>query len=105
MAIVATQHPPAYAVSAGRDPGPRFEAKRAFGHPGFSSVAMRTPHGGTACRKELNMDAALKSSDPTLHVFEQEGEWHWGITIDRPTGIGMKVVAFSEEGFGSEAEA
>ena len=48
---------------------------------------------------------ALKSSDPTLHVFEQEGEWHWGITIDRPTGIGMKVVAFSEEGFGSEAEA
>ncbi len=51
------------------------------------------------------MDAALKSSDPTLHVFEQGGEWHRGITIDKPTGIGMKVVAFSEEGFGSEAEA
>jgi hypothetical protein len=49
--------------------------------------------------------AALASSDPTLHVFEQEGEWHWGITIERSTGTGIKVVAFSEEGFGSEAEA
>jgi hypothetical protein len=48
---------------------------------------------------------AVKSSDPKLHVFEQDGEWHWGITIDRPTGIGVKVVAFSDDGFGSEEEA
>ena len=42
---------------------------------------------------------ANKPSDPTLHVFQQDGAWHWGITIDRPTGFGMKVVAYSDEGF------
>jgi hypothetical protein len=41
----------------------------------------------------------------TLHVFEQEGGWHWGLTIPRPHGNGKKVVAYSEETFGSEALA
>ncbi|CAB3761307.1 hypothetical protein [Paraburkholderia solisilvae] len=41
----------------------------------------------------------------TLHVFEQDGGWHWGITIERPHGTGKKVVAFSENVFRSEAEA
>ena len=45
------------------------------------------------------------SSKPTLHVFHQEGGWHWGITIERQAGGGMKVVAYSDEGFDSEEEA
>ena len=44
------------------------------------------------------------SSKPTLHVFNQEGGWHWGITVERAAG-GMKVVAYSDEGFDSEEEA
>jgi len=42
---------------------------------------------------------------PSLHVFEQEGGWHWGITVPRAVGSGFKVVAYSEETFGDEAEA
>ena len=41
----------------------------------------------------------------TLHVFEQDGGWHWGLTIERPHGVGEKVIAFSETVFHSEAEA
>ncbi|KND58291.1 hypothetical protein BVER_05210c [Candidatus Burkholderia verschuerenii] len=44
------------------------------------------------------------TSNPTLHVFHQEGGWHWGITVERTAG-GMKIVAYSDEGFGSEEEA
>ncbi|RQH07148.1 hypothetical protein D1Y85_09560 [Paraburkholderia dinghuensis] len=42
---------------------------------------------------------------PTLHVFEQEGGWHWGITIPRAAGSGFKVIAYSETTFGGETEA
>jgi hypothetical protein len=42
---------------------------------------------------------------PSLHVFEQEGGWHWGITVPRAGGSGFKVVAYSEETFDDEAEA
>nr|WP_233872964.1 hypothetical protein [Paraburkholderia adhaesiva] len=42
---------------------------------------------------------------PTLHVFEQEGGWHWGITIPRPAGSGFKVIAYSETTFRGETEA
>jgi hypothetical protein len=51
------------------------------------------------------MYALNKSSDPTLHVFEQDGLWQWGITSDRPGGVGEKVIAYSEPGFHSEQEA
>lgn len=43
--------------------------------------------------------------DLTLHVFEQDGGWHWGLTIERPHDTGRKVIAFSEEVFRSEAQA
>lgn len=43
--------------------------------------------------------------DLTLHVFEQDGGWHWGLTITRPSGTGKKVVAYSEPTFSSEALA
>lgn len=42
---------------------------------------------------------------PSLHVFEQEGGWHWGITVPRSAGSGFKVVAYSEKTFINEAEA
>ncbi|MBN3856201.1 hypothetical protein G3N59_22765 [Paraburkholderia sp. Ac-20340] len=40
-----------------------------------------------------------------LHVFEQEGGWHWGITIPRAVGGGFKVIAYSETTFSGETEA
>ena len=42
---------------------------------------------------------------PRLHVFEQEGGWHWGITIPRAAGSGFKVIAYSETTFVHETEA
>lgn len=44
-------------------------------------------------------------TDLTLHVFEQEGGWHWALTTERLRGAGKKVVAFSEEVFASQARA
>jgi hypothetical protein len=40
-----------------------------------------------------------------LHVFEQEGGWHWGITIPRAVGGGFKVIAYSDTTFAGENEA
>ncbi len=40
-----------------------------------------------------------------LHVFEQDGGWHWGITTPRAAGSGFKLVAFSKETFAVEAAA
>jgi len=40
-----------------------------------------------------------------LHVFEQEGGWHWGITIPRSAGSGFKIIAYSETTFNGESEA
>ena len=51
------------------------------------------------------MNAFDKPSRPTLHVFEQDGFWQWGITCDRPGGTGAKVIAYSDPGFYSEQEA
>jgi hypothetical protein len=42
---------------------------------------------------------------PTLHVFEQDGGWQWGITIPRSAGGGFKVIAYSEIAFMRETEA
>jgi hypothetical protein len=47
----------------------------------------------------------ISTAEATLHVFEQDGEWHWGITIDRPAGNGVKVVAYSHAGFATESRA
>ena len=40
-----------------------------------------------------------------LHVFEQEGGWHWGITVPRQAGCGFKVIAYSEVTYPAESEA
>ncbi|AXE94643.1 hypothetical protein [Paraburkholderia terricola] len=42
---------------------------------------------------------------PVLHVFEQAGGWHWGITIPRARGSGFKLIAFSEKTFLTENAA
>ncbi len=42
---------------------------------------------------------------PALHVFEQEGGWHWGITVPRQAGSGFRLVAYSETTFSDEREA
>jgi hypothetical protein len=39
---------------------------------------------------------------PELHVFEQAGGWHWGITVPRTLGSGFKVIAYSEQSFAAE---
>ncbi|XXA08872.1 hypothetical protein P5W99_38490 [Paraburkholderia sp. A3BS-1L] len=41
----------------------------------------------------------------TLHVFEQDGGWHWGIAIPRVTGSGSKVLAYSKVTFAQEVDA
>jgi len=45
------------------------------------------------------------SNAPVLHVFEQNGSWHWGITVPRARGTGFKLVAYSEESFIAEDAA
>jgi hypothetical protein len=42
---------------------------------------------------------------PVLHVFEQGGGWHWGITVPRARGSGFKLIAFSERTFPVEDAA
>ena len=42
---------------------------------------------------------------PALHVFEQAGGWHWGITVPRAMGSGFKLIAFSERTFPVEDAA
>jgi hypothetical protein len=54
---------------------------------------------------EVPMNDPRSLHELTLHVFEQDGGWHWGLTIERLHGVGEKVIAFSETVFHSEAEA
>lgn len=49
--------------------------------------------------------ASPTSSRPVLHVFEQDGGWHWGITVPRALGGGFKLIAFSEKTFTVESDA
>jgi len=51
------------------------------------------------------LQSPSRPSSPRLHVFEQEGGWHWGITIERSAGGGFKVIAYSEKTFNAENEA
>ncbi|WP_144162129.1 hypothetical protein [Paraburkholderia sp. BCC1885] len=46
-----------------------------------------------------------RSPDLTLHVFEQDGGWHWALTTEREHGTGKKVVAYSEDMYASQALA
>ncbi|WP_269504929.1 hypothetical protein [Burkholderia sp. IMCC1007] len=48
---------------------------------------------------------APTQSRPALHVFEQDGGWHWGITVPRCTGSGFKLIAFSQHLFSDKDTA
>jgi hypothetical protein len=52
-----------------------------------------------------NMNAPSEHGGLTLHVFEQDGGWQWGLTIERLRGTGEKVIAYSDTPFESEAQA
>jgi hypothetical protein len=41
----------------------------------------------------------------TLHVFAQDGGWHWGITVPRENGGGFRVVAYNTGAFAQESDA
>jgi hypothetical protein len=51
------------------------------------------------------MNEANELCGMTLHVFEQDGSWNWGLTVKRLRGTGVKVIAYSDALFESEAEA
>jgi hypothetical protein len=53
----------------------------------------------------ITSQASHAPTVPVLHVFEQAGAWHWGITIPRATGGGFKLIAFSEKDFTDENAA
>jgi hypothetical protein len=44
-------------------------------------------------------------SIPQLHVFEQDGAWHWGITVSRVRGGGFKLIAYSDRPFSMQSSA
>jgi hypothetical protein len=56
------------------------------------------------CAMHINRPMQI-SNVPVLHVFEQNGRWHWGITVPRARGTGFKLVAYSEEAFLAEDAA
>lgn len=49
--------------------------------------------------------ASHRPTVPELHVFQQDGSWHWGITVPRVAGSGFKLIAFSESRFSLEEAA
>lgn len=51
------------------------------------------------------LHASHRPAVPELHVFEQAGGWHWGITVPRLMGSGFKLIAFSERTFPVEHAA
>ncbi|MGF6774063.1 hypothetical protein P3T18_006577 [Paraburkholderia sp. GAS199] len=53
----------------------------------------------------MTSQTASTQTLPLLHVFEQAGGWHWGITIPRLLGGGFKVIAYSERTFPQEDAA
>ncbi len=53
----------------------------------------------------MTTSQAYTSTAPALHVFEQAGGWHWGITVPRARGSEFKLIAFSESTFPVEDAA
>nr|WP_232440432.1 hypothetical protein [Burkholderia ubonensis] len=73
---------------------------------GMIASHARGPAGaGRRAAGELRVTGLSESIEPLLHVFEQDGEWQWALTVKRTAGVGVKVVAFSREGFLREADA
>ena len=47
---------------------------------------------------------ALNQAPPALHVFQQDGGWHWGITVPAPRDP-ASLIAFSTDIFSTEDTA
>jgi hypothetical protein len=48
---------------------------------------------------------SMDGKPATLHVFVQDGAWHWAICASRVRGCGFQVIAYNEKGFASEGNA
>lgn len=44
----------------------------------------------------VTFQSSLVRTLPVLHVLEQEGGWHCGITVPRLLGTGFQMIGFSE---------
>ncbi len=51
------------------------------------------------------LQCAMDGKPVALHVFAQDGAWHWGISVPRGRGYGFQIVAYNERGFASESDA
>lgn len=51
------------------------------------------------------LQCVTEGKPATLHVFAQDGAWHWGITVPRGRGGGFQVVAYNEKSFASQSDA
>ncbi|HIC7208810.1 hypothetical protein [Burkholderia stabilis] len=69
----------------------------------FDAVARSRPMTGEHAM--TTSSSLLSQAPPALHVFEQDGGWHWGITIPRAIGSGFKLIAYSEHIFSAEHTA
>lgn len=47
----------------------------------------------------------MKTAHAALHIFMQDGGWHWGITVPRENGCGFRVIAFNERSFARQIDA
>lgn len=66
-------------------------------------VAPQSPHDGRA--RDDDFFTSTEPGPPALHVFQQDGGWHWGITVPRSAGSGFKLIAFSTDIFSTEDTA
>lgn len=51
------------------------------------------------------LQCSMDGKPATLHVFVQDGAWHWAICVPRVRGCGFQVIAYNEKGFSSEGDA
>jgi hypothetical protein len=57
-------------------------------------------------RAAMSTPQCVMGGEPaTLHVFVQDGAWHWGISVPRERGCGFQVIAYNERGFATECDA
>jgi hypothetical protein len=70
-----------------------------------SNIGARALRVLTDERAMATFPDSLHPTVPELHVFEQAGGWHWGITVPRVAGCGFKLIAFGEKTFQAEVAA
>jgi hypothetical protein len=71
----------------------------------YTDQVSRVPRCSGKGGRDMTIRSTALHALARLHVFEQEGGWHWGITIPRSAGSGFKLIAYSETTFRGESEA